>query len=413
MQQNKYNQKMIAKFQNKIKDNTLTLRNLQGLRSLDFIQNFNINLLQIELCTNIEPKLVSLYITELTLSYCKVKSLEQFKLDNLEVLFLQDSFIPDQNLDISHIIQYKKLKELYLKGFDVDISPLLEIKLLTILNIEDCALSDVSALKTLNLKELSIKQQQNIDITPLQNLNQLVILKLEKCVSQNVNALQPLINLKELYLNINDEVDISQLSHMTWLNKLELANHQNTKLNIQVVKPLTNLKSLDLWSCKDIDITVIQYLTQLSSLSLGSCGIINIDILRQLANLVQLYISFNQIIYIQPLYELKKLTIISAQNNSIIDIQSIRHRNFQYLLADNQNKPTKEAIHFANKLKDINTPITLLKYITQIHNTKKTKKAVNNLKVQSCIKKLQNNHSIFMLQIVSILQIMNLNDDCQ
>ncbi|CAL6003604.1 Hypothetical_protein [Hexamita inflata] len=44
MQQNKYNQKMIAKFQNKIKDNALTLRNLQGLRSLDFIQNFNINL---------------------------------------------------------------------------------------------------------------------------------------------------------------------------------------------------------------------------------------------------------------------------------------------------------------------------------------------------------------------------------
>ncbi|CAL5989246.1 Hypothetical_protein [Hexamita inflata] len=84
-----YDMKMITLFQNTIKDDCLQISKNKELKSVSFIQSFNIRKLSFETCYYLIPKLSHQQIIELLIQQCAVKTLEEFNLPNLELLSLK------------------------------------------------------------------------------------------------------------------------------------------------------------------------------------------------------------------------------------------------------------------------------------------------------------------------------------
>ncbi|CAL6081181.1 leucine-rich_repeat domain-containing protein [Hexamita inflata] len=365
---------MSQEYQKQIFNNTLEIQDDSELKSLKFMENFDIRELKLSFCNNIIPKLNSKTIKQLDIICCKVLNVEQLDLVNLEVLqlFEDEKHVSTQQTQITQLVQsivekYSNLKELCLEGFKgIEISPLSQKIKLTKLTLVDCNLKNIDALKLLiNLKELLLVYNKEIDITPLQFLNQLTSINLACCALINVNVLKSLVNLKQLFLQGNSLIDITSL----------------------------------------------QYLKTLSILDLRQCQLQNIDTLKPLISLVDLYISANQIVYLQPLGALKKLTRLHCDQNKIIDFQIIEKLpNFKYfkqLIYGNQQLPTKLDIIQANILRNINAPITHLRTIYLMIRIFKTRISVQKHKAAECLHQSGQNQITFTTQIASLFQKLN------
>ncbi|CAL5988018.1 T9SS_type A sorting domain-containing protein [Hexamita inflata] len=362
-----YDQRMIKKYQFNIQNQVLIFSE-SDLQNIEFISNFNIRDLKFQQCSDLVPKLSSKTIKELTLQFCGIQSVEDFQLENLEVLILHDSIIITQ------------IKTNWLQLTQ-------------------------SITKFNNLKALTLYGYNGIDISPLSKMTQLRKLILGLLGLKNTNMLQPLVNLNELFLCSNENIDITSLQFLTQLTILNLDNCCLKK--IDALQSLVNLKELSLYNNENVDITPIQYLKQLQKLNICYCCIKNIDILQSNKKLEKLFLQNNLIVYIQPLYHLHSLKEVDAQSNKVIDSQTIQKLSNYGFNLSSQRQPSAEEIKYANKIRDANSPITSL---NQIFSKIKILKSKFNTKIQkldSSLESLKYNHGLFIGQVASLLQSVN------
>ncbi|CAL5984343.1 tandem-95_repeat protein [Hexamita inflata] len=345
--------RIIFKYANQISQKSLKIMNDKYLTNINFVKFLNVHKLELENCKNLIPKLHSSTITELSILQFNIQNIQDFELENLEVLTLiSKQFINEQSL-INDIVKFKKLNELNIRGYQFDTKPLSNMKSITYLTLDTCQLQNTQDLMLKSLLELYLDFNTGIDITSLQHLNQLTNLSLNYCDLANLDSIRSLINL----------------------NQLDISGNEN------------------------IDITSIQYLTKLQTLSLASCGLIAIDALQPV-NLVDLNIQQNHIVYIQPIIELKLLSMLNARYNTIIDISDIQpHRNFNKFKINAQQQPQKEIIITANILRSINKPI---RQIRQIYNQYNLMNITFRQKIAQCISNCQE-YQLKLFSQVSLL----------
>ncbi|CAL6077356.1 Conserved_hypothetical protein [Hexamita inflata] len=201
------------------------------------------------------------------------------------------------------------------------------------------------------IQELSVKQC-NISNFKLIELNNLEILTLK---SQKMMYAYELISsitkfkyLQELNIYGYNIIDLNPLLQMEFLTRLSLSSCGLK--DIENLRLLTNLKSLDISKNQYIDFNSLSYFTRLSVLNLRSCGLNTIDFLKNLVNLEKLNIQNNSIMHIQLVEDLNKLLILNAQNNRIIDeYKIVYHPHFKWFNFSDQEQPSEEIQRQINK----------------------------------------------------------------
>ncbi|CAL6025419.1 protein_phosphatase 1 regulatory subunit 7 [Hexamita inflata] len=226
---------MIKTYQNQIIDWALRIWSNQDLQSLDFIRFLKIDVLQLNNCKNIIPKLENRTIKELRLNDCDIFSVKDFHLENLEMLhFTNLSKQQKQNKLVQEILQFKKLKSVYLFSFKiVDVSPLSQMTGLTVLCLNDCDIRSTEALRPLiNLTELFLDNNKKVDITIIQYLTKLQVLELQSCNLVSIDVLRPLTKLEVLTISTNSLVYIQPLVEMKQLDYLSASYNKILDSNV-------------------------------------------------------------------------------------------------------------------------------------------------------------------------------------
>jgi Leucine-rich repeat (LRR) protein len=152
-----------------------------------------------------------------------------------------------------------KLVNLYLPGIKtVDLTALSDMKTLKDLSISDTEISDLSALKGLNLTGLNLSGTQVYDLAPLKGMK----LTWMTCSGAKVSDFSPLdgMPLKELNLaetKVSD-ASLSQLKDCKDLVKLVLFNTQVSDAGLTHLKDHKNLTMLELWGSRVSDLSPLK-----------------------------------------------------------------------------------------------------------------------------------------------------------
>lgn len=149
------------------------------------------------------------------------------------------------------------------------------------------------------LKTLSVGYQNELDISPLSNLSYLENLSLLNDGITDISPLSSLSTLKMLALGWNSISDISPLS------------------------ALSELESLGLWNNQLSDISRLESLSRLTYLDIAYNGVSQIDCVAQMPNLNELWINNNRITNISSLGDCTKLKVLMQNNNQIDDYTPI------------------------------------------------------------------------------------------
>lgn len=238
------------------------------------------------------------------------------------------------NLD--GIEQLSNIETLNLKSNKIeDISHLKSLTNLESLNLAYNDIQDISALSNLvKLTELNLNNNTLSSISPLNNLRQLEILHMEKAglgtgsFSYEINDL---INLKELYLKLNNINDLGTLEYHTNLEVLDLTGNAIIA-DIDTLSLLKNLRVLNMsstratpeiyWSASiSNNLSVLSELDNLTELTLSSTGLNDISPLTSLTNLTYLDITVNK--------EITNLDVVSQLPNlecliaDLVDLDSL------------------------------------------------------------------------------------------
>ncbi|CAL6005853.1 Conserved_hypothetical protein [Hexamita inflata] len=318
-------------------------RKLQNINGLSFLTNLKELDLSKNTCNDLTPLQYLLKLTKLNLESChftkntalqslqSLVNLEELNLSSIVYTFVNDQlcifYIPLIKLPLYNL---NKLSVLKLKKY-VEIEIIPDIKEYPVMSFND-------------ERDYYTYVFQTCNLTQLQQLSELSILDLSDCQLLNINSLTTL-PIKELILDENPNIDITPIYHLTELQILSLINCK--LLNVGALKMLVNLKELDLSQNPNINITPLQYLTKLTKLQLKQCKLLSVEALIPLQQLQYLNMEIHNLVYVEPLKQLKKLTIIEH----FFDVDS------------HERRPTKTQILYANILRDINYPITLLRNI--------------------------------------------------
>jgi small GTP-binding protein len=160
----------------------------------------------------------------------------------------------------------------------------------------------------------------------LQALENMRVLKAggyyERWQLSDINFLKELKQLNSLDLSHNQISDISFLKELKQLNELYLSSNQIS--DISFLKELKQLNELYLSDNQISDISFLKELKQLNELSLSSNQISDISFLKELKQLNELSLYSNQISDISFLKELKQLKSLNLHSNQISDISFLK-----------------------------------------------------------------------------------------
>ncbi|CAL6079688.1 leucine-rich_repeat domain-containing protein [Hexamita inflata] len=388
---------------------------LTNLKELELADNDNID--------DITPLSNLLQLRILNLQHCCLTNVEALQfLQNLEELNLANNF----NINKNKVIQHSDY---------LDTTPLQYLTKLTILNLNSCDKLQLSFLSKLtNLDQLNLSFNFIQDIRPLQHLN----LKQLNLSGTEFDDIQHDIQKKQLFKSSNSlkviraqlqqlilkqhlsrkGIDIDALFHQTSLTILDLSKCKLSSLN--ALQSLVNLKELNLsrdlsyYEMEQIknlllDITPLQYLTQLEKLEISQCGLQSVEPLIPLQKLKVLNLRFNLIVYALPLAQLKQLTELQISSNKIIDFTSqfVKFFDLDSYMATCNEQPTEQEIQYANILRDVNSPVSSLRNMSEKRKLFKNivvgKKNYVNMRIQE-----QNiNLNSFFGKVIILFQQLN------
>jgi len=219
-------------------------------------------------------------------------------------------FVTAQGL--ANLGKLTELRSLYLRGCDIkskDLSALVPLSKLEVLDLGYCDLRDGSGLKSLNglpLRYLNLHSTKTNDaglqnLTPLAGTLQTLIL--DRCTEitndglQNLSSFAALSHLSFQYCNIGN-AGLEHLAPLTGLKILDLALCDNiTDIGVVHLSGMTELEKLSLNSCyriSDNSIKSLQKLTALRDLDLGGCIFIGNNGLTNLKPLTLVNINLKQ-----------------------------------------------------------------------------------------------------------------------
>ena len=137
----------------------------------------------------------------------------------------------------------------------------------------------------------------------------------------DLEGLQFAVNLTELDLADNALSDISLLTNLTKLTRLDLGG--NIIADLIGLDTLTNLTELDLSDNRINTLTNLENLTGLTSLDLSRNDISDLTGLGNLASLAELNLESNDISRLGELESLKSLTKLELSDNSVIGLTGL------------------------------------------------------------------------------------------
>ncbi|CAL6075862.1 leucine-rich_repeat domain-containing protein [Hexamita inflata] len=370
-------QYLIDELRNQIVDNKLTIEENDELKNTEFLNDFEIEELNINECQNVFLQLNHNTIKILQLDHCRIQCSDDFQLPNLVSLSLTDDLFENITMFFQSIGKFKNLKEVMLCDiFDVDLNIIPQQ--ITDLQLLSCDLTNIELLTQFTrLTNLDLSCNERIDIRQLSTMRQLTVLDLCQCGLKNVDSLKSLVQLKDLNLSCNYSYNNDQ-----------------------------QIQSLDIQS--------LQYLEQLTQLKLTYCYLVDVSCLKPLSNLKSLDIAQNNIVYLEPLKDLKQLEFLNVQENCIQDTSVLNnHPNFNFYNMDDQKQPDKQLIAEANKLRDINAQISSLRNITKLNLSLKSKMAYQLQRVYHCLNQIHNTHNQFSESVASLFQLVNTSEGLQ
>ncbi len=234
-------------------------------------------------------------------------------------------------------------------------------------------ISDIKRLKKcVNLKILDMEGAGISDISPLSQLLQLERLNLNNNQIKDISSLRDMVNLTVLSLYDNNIDDISPLRNLTQLMSLYLSKNQvqdisplenlvnltelslygNKIDDITSLKGLTNLVDLYLFDNQIKNISALEAITHLKSLLLNQNHISDVFSLEKLVTLKTLHLENNQIKNISPLAKLVNLTELNLSDNQISNISSLK--DMKNLGGLHLSKNPVQNIHLLCELTNLN-----------------------------------------------------------
>ncbi|CAL6069657.1 leucine-rich_repeat domain-containing protein [Hexamita inflata] len=239
------------------------------------------------------PTLLSRYIKEITLIECKITSIEELMLPNLEVLTLQDQYVI-KLASIQGIQKFQKLKKVSLSGYYcIDLSSIELVVQLQKLNLQNCQ-NIISNITSSSIKELVIIEciLLNLDNVNVENVEVLTILEQEQFQHKfDISRINRFKQLKQLQLN-GYSIDLNLLKDLKQLKILVIK--ECGVFNLPALGSLMNLQKLNLTYDIQKDINPILYLEQLNELEANVKYFWDEYLLHMLSNLKQTVISFTQ-----------------------------------------------------------------------------------------------------------------------
>lgn len=184
----------------------------------------------------------------------------------------------------------------------------------------------------INLRELSLANQDFTDVSPIAQLTELVSLDLEGNHVSNLSPLSNLANLETLNLEAMLDfglTDISPLSGLDSLKELNLSGNRNL-VDLSPLASLSNLETLGLeyvgqkaleGSGRYLDITSLSGLSNLRELILTGCEVNDLEPLSRMTTLETLYLNSCPVKELSPLSRLTglkqlQLDLLEGQNLS-------------------------------------------------------------------------------------------------
>ena len=211
------------------------------------------------------------------------ENLEEFKVTQ------NDKSLRREVLDFSFIKNCKKLKVFYYQNQDINgktedvqkqFSKTLFTHLQSLKNIEDIRinsveLKDVNSFRGLNLKTLSLQEDEINDISAIAGININDRLDLDNNKISDISSLSHLNELVTLYLLGNPIEDISALSN---LGNLEALHLRGTKVrDISPLKNLSKLHRLYIDKCENLKSDYMNIVKELAGINTLFLSKINLD----------------------------------------------------------------------------------------------------------------------------------------
>lgn len=175
-----------------------------------------------------------------------------------------------------------------------------------------------------NLICLYIGYNKITDLSPISGLSKL--LKLDLSYNRQLSDLSPIANLVHLqYLNLHSTkiFDISPLANLEQLTYLNL--HSSPVTDISVLSNLKNLEELWMRELPDGDLSSLTDLTRLTFLWAPTCNITDLTPLKKLTKMQTLYFDNNQIEDLTPLADMTQLEKAILSYNNISDLTPLEN----------------------------------------------------------------------------------------
>lgn len=229
-----------------------------------------------------------------------------------------------------------------------------DVKNITSLDLTNENISNISGLENfIHLKSLDLSYNEIKDLSPITRLDEIENLNLSHNQIEDVSYISNFVNLKELNLSDNQISDLDHSRHLymdtdktygetsdnvftklTHITSLDLsnsvlddyANDRNRITDVEDLKVLTNLVSLNLNGNDISSLDDLKNLNNLNTLKLSDTEISDLDDLKNLSNITYLDISNNSSIDSDDLSDLKNLTnlkYLNASNDKIDDVSSL------------------------------------------------------------------------------------------
>ena len=210
-------------------------------------------------------------------------------------------------------------------------------------------ITELSDLTILDISETSIE-----DISPLRSANKLKVLRANSTLIEDISALKYCITLEELEVANTSINDIAVLQALRNLQKLNLSNTMISRL--QYLKSCPNLSTLNLSGCKISNISALQDLSQLKSVDISNTAIRDLSPLSQTKDLQSLNISGTAVTNLRALGQLENLRELYCSNTSINDLSPLKsHKRLSKIYCDKSGIGDEEASAFTK-----DNPYTLI-----------------------------------------------------
>ena len=244
----------------------------------------------------------------------------------LEVLKFEDAWI---DLGVLSALNNVKVLEMKYPVYATNCASIDGFENLEILDFPEPDFGlDIKGLENIpNLRQINFECAHLENIKTISKITNLETLDLTFCYLgqdgeyekdlENIGFLGGLINLKNLTLHDNEISDIDVLGNLT--NLMCLYIKDNNISDISALENLTMLTDLNIEENFIEDITPLSNLTELTELNISENSISDISALSNLTNLVELDISENNITDLTPLLGLPNLKILDVSNNPIED----------------------------------------------------------------------------------------------